>query len=123
MVGRRCKRTDAANISDRSFLTYNKLSTTFFKNRWERREPLENFTRAILQFTNSHLFFHRERLTWLQILDWEVITEKAPQLTYISIEYYDNEKNICKTNLKDVAIHKIDCLLLLTFFKAKYGNK
>ena len=89
-----------------------------------RGRKRSNDNEPILIFNEKALLFENENMEWNRIDSWRVKDGWGDSERYIIISYKDanNSGQELKIPLHNLNIDRIDCLLLLTHFKTKYGN-
>lgn len=87
------------------------------RNRSYDRQP-------VLIFNEKALVFEDRKIAWNQIDSWKVKDGRGESERYILIYFNEagNALQEIKVPLHELNIDRIDCLLLLTHFKSKYGS-
>ena len=90
---------------------------------WTKGKKQQDDTEPIVRFTEKGLFINDGILDWKDIFDWDYEAGGKNESSRIRINFYDKEKNIFETvaDLGKINCDKIDFMLLLTHFKAKYS--
>ncbi len=83
----------------------------------------QNDSSSTVRFTDKGLFVNDEFFDWKDIYDWNYTVRGKTSPNQMIINYYGQDRNIQEAaiNIDEINTDKIDLLLLLTHFKAKYG--
>jgi cbb3-type cytochrome oxidase subunit 3 len=90
---------------------------------WTKGKKQQNDNEAIAFFKDTELELPSLKLNWKDIYDWSCQAGGKNESDKIIINFYDQDNNIQEAtqSLSEINIDKIDFLLLMTHFKAKYG--
>jgi len=91
----------------------------FFKEKKHQndKEPL-------VRFEKTGLFVHDFQITWDTIYDWEYYQGSKDSNSRMTIHYYNQDKLPTEyiIHIGELNTDKLELLMLLTHFKAKYGQ-
>lgn len=123
---------DFSDAYTQQFLADNRLPTGIRLRKPDtiRTSGKQYSYEPVIQFTEKGLLLRDRLYAWTSIRQWKVTGERkhttfpyyslgSMQITYEK----DNQSQTVAVNLNNVLIDKIDFLLLLTHFKAKYSRE
>jgi len=98
------------------------LVGTYF---WIKAKRDHSANEPIVRFTDSGLIITQTKIAWKDIYDWNYLPEGKHEPSYVIINYYDSSGSTSEERiaLSELNSSRIEFYLLLTHFKAKYGQQ